>query len=347
MSKALFLRIFEAVENHSECFQMKGDAIGKKGISPLKKCNATIRQLAYGGLADAYDEYIRIAEYTATQCLFNFCRCVIEIFGTQYLRRPNSEDVQRLLQLHLERHGFPGMLGSIDCMHWQWKNCPVAWKGQFTRGDKGVPTIMLEAVASVDLWIWHAFFGVACSINDINVLNQSPLFNDVLHGYAPEVRFSVNGTTYTRGYYLADGIYPEWATFVKSFSYPEDPKRLKFKEMQEAARKDVERAFGVLQSRWAIVRGPARFWYQKNLKDIMYTCIILHNMIVEDESENITNWYDDEDENTILVTPGCEEGFQQYLRRNAELRDQEVHHHLRSDLVEHIWNHFGVTRDEN
>ena len=153
MSKALFLRIFEAVENYSEYFQMKVDAIGKKGLSPLQKCTTTIRQLAYGGPADAYDEYIRIAEYTATQCLFNFCRCVIEIFGTQYLRRPNSEDVQRLLQLHLERHGFPGMLESIDCMHWQWKNCPVAWKGQFTRGDKGVPTIMLEAVASVDLWI--------------------------------------------------------------------------------------------------------------------------------------------------------------------------------------------------
>ncbi|CAN1298897.1 hypothetical protein LINPERPRIM_LOCUS23989 [Linum perenne] len=74
------------------------------------------------------------------------------------------------------------MLGSIDCMHWPWKNCPVAWKGQFTRGDQGVPTIMLEAVASQDLWIWHAFFGVAGSNNDINVLNQSPLFNDVLGG---------------------------------------------------------------------------------------------------------------------------------------------------------------------
>ena len=79
------------------------------------------------------------------------------------------------------------MLGSIDCMHWQWKNCPVAWKGQFTRGDQGVPTIMLEAFASADLWIWHAFFGVAGSNNDINVLNQSPVFNDVLYGYAPDV----------------------------------------------------------------------------------------------------------------------------------------------------------------
>ncbi|CAN1267940.1 hypothetical protein LINPERPRIM_LOCUS12970 [Linum perenne] len=111
------------------------------------------------------------------------------------------------------------MLGSIDCMHWPWKNCPVDWKGQFTRGDQGVPTIMLEAVASQDLWIWHAFFGVAGSNNDINVLNQSPLFNDVLGGYSPDIQFTVNGTTYTKGYYLADGIYPEWATMVKSFAY--------------------------------------------------------------------------------------------------------------------------------
>ena len=107
---------------------------------------------------------------------------------------------------------------------------------------------MLEAVASVDLWIWHVFFGVAGSNNDINVLNQSPLFNDVLHGYAPDVQFTVNGTQYEKSYYLADGIYPEWATFVKSFTCPKDPKRMKFKQMQEAARKDVKRAFGVLQS---------------------------------------------------------------------------------------------------
>jgi len=45
-----------------------------------------------------------------------------------------------------------------------------------TRGDYKVPNIMLEAVASYDLWVWHAFFGAAGSNNDINVLDQSPLF---------------------------------------------------------------------------------------------------------------------------------------------------------------------------
>ncbi|XP_042379961.1 uncharacterized protein LOC121972344 [Zingiber officinale] len=74
----------------------------------------------------------------------------------------------------------------------------------------------------------------------------------------PKINFTANDTAYTKSYYLTDGVYPEWATFVKAFPCPEDPKRKLFKERQEYARKDVERAFGVLQSRWAIVRGPAR-----------------------------------------------------------------------------------------
>ena len=49
----------------------------------------------------------------------------------------------------------------------------LPWKGQYTRGDHGVPTIILETIASHDRWIWHAFFGVAGSNNDINVMNQS------------------------------------------------------------------------------------------------------------------------------------------------------------------------------
>jgi len=80
------------------------------------------------------------------------------------------------------------MIGSIDCMHWEWKNCPTAWKGQYTRGS-GKPTIVLEAVASQDLWIWHAFFGLPGTLNDINVLDRSPVFDDILQGRAPKVNF--------------------------------------------------------------------------------------------------------------------------------------------------------------
>ena len=39
----------------------------------------------------------------------------------------------------------------------------------------------------------------------------------------------------------------------------------------------------MLQSRFAIVRGPARFWDKKTLWRIMTACVIMHNMIIEDE----------------------------------------------------------------
>ncbi|KAF8404080.1 hypothetical protein HHK36_008957 [Tetracentron sinense] len=50
-------------------------------------------------------------------------------------------------------------------------------------------------------------------------------------------------------------------------------------ESQESARKDVERAFRVLQARFAIVREPSRFWDLPTLRDITKACIIMFSCI--------------------------------------------------------------------
>jgi hypothetical protein len=52
--------------------------------------------------------------------------------------------------------------------------------------------------------------------------------------------------------------------------------------MQAACRKDVEQAFEVSQSRFAIVQGPPKFWDEKTFERIMAAAIIMHNMIFED-----------------------------------------------------------------
>jgi len=47
--------------------------------------------------------------------------------------------------------------------------------GQYA-GCSGSPTIILEVVDDYDLLIWHAYFGLPGTNNDINVLESSHLF---------------------------------------------------------------------------------------------------------------------------------------------------------------------------
>ena len=92
------------------------------------------------------------------------------------------------------------------------------------------------------------------------MLERSTVFKDLAEGRGHHINYSINGHEYTMGYYLADGIYPSWSTFIKTLSSPQGNKNKHFVACQESARKDVERAFGVLQSCFTIVCGPAHFW---------------------------------------------------------------------------------------
>jgi hypothetical protein len=54
------------------------------------------------------------------------------------------------------------------------------------------PTIILKVVASQDLWIWHAFFGMPGSLNDINVLDRSPIFVALAEGRTVHINYTIN-----------------------------------------------------------------------------------------------------------------------------------------------------------
>ncbi|KAL5165755.1 hypothetical protein HKD37_18G050829 [Glycine soja] len=104
----------------------------------------------------------------------------------KYLRRPNNEDNERLLQMGATL-GFP-------------------------------------------------VFGTTGSNNGIIMLNASNVFNEVLSGHVSAVQYIVNGTQYDMGYYLANDIYSDFATFVKTISMPQGEKRKLFVQRQKSTR---------------------------------------------------------------------------------------------------------------
>ena len=151
MSRDLFVRIMNVVESYDDYFAQKRSAANALGLCCFQKVTSAFHMLTYGVPADAMDEYVCIGESTAIESLRRFVAVVVDLFEEEYLRYPNEADTTRLLALG-EQNGFPGMLGSIDCMHWAWKNFPVEWQDQY-KGHLEEPTIILEAVASNDLWI--------------------------------------------------------------------------------------------------------------------------------------------------------------------------------------------------
>nr|GEW63343.1 protein ALP1-like [Tanacetum cinerariifolium] len=162
-------------------------------------------------------------------------------------------------------------------------------------------------------------FEVVGANNDINVLDNSPLFDDLLNDTAPVVSYVVNGFGYEKGYYLADGIYPQWVTFVKSFTIVNDAKHAYFKKRQECARKDVERAFGVLQGHWGIIQQPARSYHINTLRRVMYSCIILHSMILKDQKMAVFYW------NEVYANPA--RNMQRiWIERMTKVLDEEIEH---------------------
>ncbi|KAH9153643.1 hypothetical protein AeRB84_004144 [Aphanomyces euteiches] len=313
--KAVFHRVCQDIVRTDPRLRRLKDATGKYGASTNQKVTAALRVLGYGITADAVDEYCRIAESTAMVCVKRYCKAIVETYESQYLRSPNLDEISSILLTRTLNVDFLACWDrSIVCTgfginaHERWLANPLEKTG-------------------------NLHFAGSC--NDINILDRSPLLSDLYNDKPLGISHVINGTQRTTPYYLTDGIYPDWTVFVNSLSAPDTLKKKHFVRMQEACRKDVERAFGVLQGRWHILAKPCKLWLKEDMAMAIRACIIMHNMIIEHDRhhgsppESLT-----QPDDCVPFVP-CE--FVVFQTNMAKLRDTQGHVQLRNDLVEHLW----------
>jgi hypothetical protein len=143
------------------------------------------------------------------------------------------------------------------------------------------------------------------------------------------------------GYYLADKIYPEWSTIVKTKSCPVNAKDQLFSTAQESCRKDVERVFGVLLTKFRIIQNPCRLWGLSAMNTIMCACIILHNMILEDKKHIDENEFVEPDDTPLTMNNDIPQ-IHEIMDRYKQIMDKGTSRNLQQDLVEHHWFLKGV-----
>nr|XP_043625803.1 uncharacterized protein LOC122597254 [Erigeron canadensis] len=212
---------------------------------------------------------------------------------------------------HLEVHGFLGMLGSVDCIHWPWRNYPTAWQGQYNRGAKETPRLCLKHLL-------HMICG-------FETLTLDPPVRTTTSTYSMNLTHSTSSLK----------IELLWSTLPLMASSLQ--RTTKFKCYQDAVRKDVERAFEVLQGRFQILTHGACPMSINKIKRMMYYCVILHNMVVDHNGRAISP-LDLELIPEERPARTWEQRVGTQLRMMGELRDRVTHNRLQVALVEHIWN---------
>jgi len=301
ISRQRFEIIFQALSAKYSFFRESVDACGVRGACPAGKMLIALKTLAFGVSPESYRDYYQMSPTLARLCYDSFTAGIKRIYESEYLRFPSVSDLKKILRLHESFHGCKGMMGSLDVMHVNWDQCKMVLHGQF-QGRDGNRTVALEAISDYNMYYWHISFGYPGSMNDLNVLNASPLIQKLTDALTITERhmmdiipYQIEDQYFDKVYVLVDGIYPPWSRFVKTIQYPITPIQTNFSGWQESCRKDIERSFGVLRKSFKVLRNGIETQTLRKICNIVCACTILHNMRVEERVSGVGNAYSPDD----------------------------------------------------
>jgi hypothetical protein len=130
------------------------DAAGEQGASIEARVLLPLKTYAYGAPPHTCTDYFQMSVDLAKECCRYCDRAMKELYAEEYLRLPISHDMKSITRLHEEKHGLPGMFGSLDCMHTPWKNCPKAWQASYVSGH--------DSKKKVLHWCWKLWWITIC-----------------------------------------------------------------------------------------------------------------------------------------------------------------------------------------
>lgn len=287
ISKSRFQRMMEDIGATGDAYYIQQFSSNGTPLSSFEaRLLLPLKCLAYGVPPHTFSDYFQMSKQFARSCCKKFDRTMKNIYKNEYLRTPTAEDLKSIVGLHRSVHGVDGMFGLLDCSHTYWKNCPKAWQGSF-KGKEKACSIVLEAICDYNLWLWHFSYGYAGTLNDKNILQLSPLLESLANGefkdleaLATIIPFLVGEEEFNNLFILVDGIYPKYSRFVRGLKEPLTKIERVFTSWQESARKDIERAFGVLQGKFQFMTRPIMLHKLKDIAARVASCVMLHNMCV-------------------------------------------------------------------
>jgi hypothetical protein len=283
-----------------------------------------------------------------------------------YVHGPrNSEEIDSVTSLYAAC-GFPGCVGSTDCVHIRWDFCPSLWFSSFKNGKNSYASIAYEMTVDHSKRFQASTIGHYGTTSDKTIVKFDGFVNEVRYGdMYTQAEFKLQSTDNTwlkeKGLYLlVDGGYHKWRIMQCPMKHTNEEDQSRWSEFAESVRKDVECAFGILKKRYQILKNAITWHRKSDIDNAVFTCVILHNMLHEYDGYDqrweaeIDNAHNDEEEQICLdkirrrIVRSTENNLDHssvgYLTHN--LNNIQFANSLDNDIAIEISNEHDLLRDK-
>ena len=174
-------------------------------------------------------------------------------FADEFIKFPSGDDLDDVSNLY-SKIGLPGSVGSMDCTHLEWINCPSNLMHS-CKGKEPFASRAFQVVCTHTRLITHCsnyFYG---AMNDKSISRHDSFSKWCMAGGLDKVRFIVydkhgRPRRCRGGHVLVDGGYLKWACFLPPQHKRGETASVYWSECMESVRKDIECVFGILKSRF-------------------------------------------------------------------------------------------------
>lgn len=263
------------------------DICGRELTPIFLKLLGTLRMLGKGCSWDLLYELSGVSAEVHRKWTLAFIDKFSKELYSVYVHGPrNSEELNSVTSLYAAC-GFPGCIGSTDCVHIRWDLCPALWFSSFKNGKNSYASIAYEMTVDHSKRFQSTTIGHYGTTSDKTIVKFDGFVNEVRFGELyteAEFKLQVDEKRWVieKGLYLlVDGGYHKWRIMQCPLKHTNEEDESRWSEFAESVRKDVECSFGILKKRFQILKNAISWHRKSDIDNAVFSCVILHNMLHE------------------------------------------------------------------
>jgi hypothetical protein len=254
------------------------------GFVPIEmRVLMALRQLATGATSLEIGLMFNVGEATARRFFLDFIIYFSSNCFDEWVVPPSGTRLQEVMNVYA-RLGLPGTIGSMDVTHVRWDRCP-AYERHMHVGKEGYPSLAFQVVVDHCRLIHAVSHGFKGACNDQTIARNDEFPMKLFDGKYKDVEyvlFDKDGIPRKckGGHLITDGGYQQLSIYIQPCHSFNSTSYVLFSECLESVRKDVECTFGILKSRFRMLRKGIEFRSASFIEDIFRCASILHNMLI-------------------------------------------------------------------